>query len=39
MHVPPSTPAAVEALPLEARAAAYVAAQQALEERLQLPVS
>jgi hypothetical protein len=32
-----STPAAVEALPLDARAAAYLTAQQELEDRLQLP--
>jgi hypothetical protein len=32
-----STPAAVEALPLEARADAYLAAQRQLEDRLQLP--
>jgi hypothetical protein len=32
-----STPSAVEALPLESRAAAYLAAQQELEARLQLP--
>jgi len=32
-----STPTAVEALPLDARAAAYLEAQQQLEDRLQLP--
>ena len=32
-----STPADVEALPIEARAAAYLEAQQRLEARLELP--
>lgn len=32
-------PAAVEALPLPERAAAYLAAQQHLEHRLELPTS
>ena len=32
-----STPAEVEALPLDTRAVAYLAAQQRLEDRLQLP--
>jgi hypothetical protein len=32
-----STPADVEALPVEARAAAYLAVQQRLEARLELP--
>jgi hypothetical protein len=34
-----TTPADVEAMPLEARADAYLAAQQRLEDRLQLPVA
>lgn len=33
----PSTPAEVEALPLAARAVVYLAVQQRLEDRLQLP--
>jgi hypothetical protein len=33
----PSTPAEVEALPIEDRAAAYLVAQQGLEARLELP--
>ena len=32
-----STPAAVESLPMEARAAAYIGAEQRLEHRLELP--
>jgi hypothetical protein len=32
-----TTPADVEALPIEARAAAYLEAQQRLEARLELP--
>jgi hypothetical protein len=39
MHDEPTTPEAVEALPIEQRAAAYLAAQEALEARLRLPVS
>lgn len=31
------TPAAIDALPLEARPAAYLDAQQRLEQRLELP--
>lgn len=34
-----TTPAEVEALPLELRAAAYLAAQQALQDRLGLPTA
>jgi hypothetical protein len=34
-----TVPAEVEALPLPERAAAYVAVQQRLERRLELPVS
>lgn len=34
-----STPADVEALPLEARAAAYLEAQHQLEARLELPAA
>jgi hypothetical protein len=34
-----TTPADVEALPLQARAAAYLEAQQRLEARLELPVA
>lgn len=34
-----TTPGQVEALPLDQRAAAYLAAQEALEARSQLPVS
>lgn len=33
----PPTPLQVEAMPIETRAAAYLAVQQALEDRLQLP--
>lgn len=37
MNDEPSTPAEVKALPLAARAGAYLAVQQRLEDRLQLP--
>jgi hypothetical protein len=39
MHDERSTPATVEALPLDERAKAYLGVQQTLEDRLQLPAA